>query len=59
MKVKDFIEHLQTLDQEKDIHTVYDTYFVYAPEVEVAEEDYEMCDGTFKYRKGDYLIIAG
>lgn len=59
MKVKEFIEHLQTLDQEKDIHIVYDTYYVYAPEVEVAEEDFEMRDGTFEYRKGDYLIKAG
>lgn len=59
MKVCEFIELLETLDQEKDIHIVYDTYYVYAPEVEVAEEDYEMRDGTFKYRKGDYLIIAG
>ena len=59
MKVYEFIKLLETLDQEKDIHIVYDTYYVYAPEVEVAEEDFEMRDGTFKYRKGDYLIIVG
>ena len=59
MKVYEFIKQLETLDQEKDIHIVYDTYYVYEPEVEVAEEDFEMRDGTFKYRKGDYLIIAG
>lgn len=59
MKVYEFIKLLETLDQEKDIHIVYDTYYVYAPEVEVAEEDFEMRDDTFKYRKGDYLIIVG
>lgn len=58
MKVYEFIKLLETLDQEKDIHIVYDTYYVYAPEVDVAEEDYEMRDGTFKYRKGDYFIVG-
>lgn len=59
MKVKEFIEHLKTLDQDKDIHIVYDCYCVFDPEVEVAEDDWEKRDGTFEYRKGDYLIKAG
>ena len=52
-------EHSNKRYQDKDIHIVYDTYFVYDPEVEVAEDDYEMRDGTFKYREGYYLMIAG
>lgn len=59
MKVKEFIEYLQTLDQDKDIHIVYDTYLVFDPEVSIADEDWELDDKTFKYRKGDYLIEVG
>ena len=56
MKVKEFIEHLQTLDQDKDIHIVYDGYYVFDPEVSIADEDWELGNEMFKYRKGDYLI---
>ena len=59
MKVKEFIEHLQTLDQDRDIHLVYDYYYVFDPEVSIANEDWELDDKTFKYRKGDYLIQVG
>lgn len=59
MKVKEFIEHLQTLDQDKDIHIVCDTYYVFDPEVSIADEDLDLDDKTFKYRKGDYLIEVG
>lgn len=59
MKVKEFIEHLRTLDQDRDIHIVYDTYYVFDPEVSIADEDWELNDKTFKYRKGDYLIQVG
>lgn len=59
MKVKEFIEHLQTLDQDKDIYVVYDSFLVFDPEVSIADEDWDLDDKTFKYRKGDYLIQAG
>lgn len=59
MKVKEFIEHLQTLDQDKDIYVVYDSFFVFDPEVSIADEDWELGDKTFEYKKGDYLIQVG
>lgn len=59
MKVKEFIEHLQTLDQDRDIYIVYDTYYVFDPEVLIADEDWVLDDKTFKYKKGDYLIQVG
>lgn len=59
MKVKEFIEHLRTLDQDKDIHIVYDCYYVFDPEVSIADENWELGDKTFKYRKGDYLMEVG
>ena len=59
MKVKEFIEHLRTLDQDKDIHIVYDGYLVFDPEVSIADEDWGLGDKTFNYSKGDYLIEAG
>lgn len=59
MKVKEFIEYLQTLDQDKDIYVVYDSFLVFDPEVSIADEDWELDDKTFKYRKGDYLIEVG
>ena len=59
MKVKEFIEHLQTLDQDKDIHIVYDSYYVFEPEVLIADEDWDFDDKIVKYSKGDYLIEVG
>ena len=59
MKVKEFIEYLQTLDPDKDIYVVYDSFLVFDPEVSIADEDWELDDKTFKYRKGDYLIEVG
>jgi hypothetical protein len=59
MKVKEFIEYLQTLDQDKDIHIVYDCYYVFDPEVSIADEDWELGNNMFKYREGDYLIEVG
>ena len=59
MKVKEFIEHLRTLDQDKDIHIVYDGYYVFDPEVSIADENWELGNEMFKYRKGDYLIEVG
>lgn len=59
MKVKEFIEHLQTLDQDKDIYVVYDSFLVFDPEVSIADEDWDLGDKTFKYRNGDYLMEVG
>lgn len=60
MKVKEYIEYLQTLDQDKDIYVVYDGFLVFDPLVDdVADDDCPRKDGTFEYRKGDYLIKAG
>lgn len=59
MKVKEFIEHLRTLDQDKDIHIVYDYYYVFDPVVSIADEDWDLGNEMFKYRKGDYLIEVG
>ena len=59
MKVKEFIEHLRTLDQDKDIHIVYDSYCVFDPEITIAEEDWQRRDGSFEYKTGDYLMEVG
>lgn len=59
MKVKEFIEHLQTLDQDKDIYVVYDSFLVFDPEVSIADEDWDLGNEMFKYRKGNYLIEIG
>jgi hypothetical protein len=56
MKVKEFIKHLQTLDQEKDIHIVYECSYVFDPEISIANDDWIVDDKTFVYKKGDYLI---
>ncbi len=56
MKVKEFIEQLQQLDQEKDIWIIYDTYSVWEPEVEIIKDN----DSFAKPGKvGDYAMWAG
>lgn len=58
MKVKEFIEQLQQLDQEKDIWLIYDTYMVWEPEVEVIKETDSF--GKDKGAEvGDYVMWAG
>lgn len=61
MKVKEFIRQLEQLDQEKEIFVIYDSFSLFDPEVEVADEDscrlhYLEQKGL---REGDYVIIAG
>lgn len=60
MKVKDLIEHLQTLDQEKGIWVRYDTYIYFAP-IPDSEAEKDGTEGHYdeNVRKGDYIIIAG
>jgi hypothetical protein len=47
IKVKDFIAHLETLDQEKLIYVEYDSYITFAPTPDGVDED------------GNYRIVAG
>lgn len=47
IKVKDFIAHLKTLDQEKLIYVEYDSCVTFAPTPDVVDEE------------GNYKIIAG
>lgn len=47
IKVKDFIAHLKTLDQEKLIYVEYDGCYTFAPTPDMVDED------------GNYKIIAG
>lgn len=56
MKVKEFIQQLQQLDQEKDIWIVYDTFAAWEPEVEVIDEDHNNADAG---KVGDYVMWAG
>jgi hypothetical protein len=59
MKVKEFIEHLQTLDQERNIWVRYDGFHFYEPVVDEEDnvrgweaEEYESQD----IQEGDYTI---
>ena len=58
MKVKDFIERLQVLDQDKDIWIVYDGgYTANPPKIEIEEEGFtEMIDRGNEVKKGDYTL---
>lgn len=57
MKVKELIEHLQTLDPEKGIWVRYDGYAFFPPiPSEFAEEDDVSEEKGIK--EGDYIIPA-
>jgi hypothetical protein len=67
MKVKELIEQLQKLDQEKSIWIIYDCYLALKPEVRdgvLSEEDAEYYrnngwrGGDYDVKAGDYAIIA-
>lgn len=61
MKVKELIEYLQTLDQEKNIWQMYDPPYA-CGEVEVTHlvGDDAIYAGLFdKVEVGDYAIISG
>ena len=63
MKVKEFIEYLQTLDQEANVWVMYDPPFSCGePEVTNLvgeEEDYAKMFSGDGVRAGDYAIICG
>lgn len=59
MKVKEFIELLQTLDQDKDIWMTYNDsgYIVNPPTITPEEEGFrEMIERGNEVKKGDYLL---
>lgn len=58
MKVKEFIERLQALDQDKDIWIVYDSgYTANTPKIEIEKEWFtEMIDRGNEVKKGDYTL---
>lgn len=63
-KVKELIEELKKLDQEKGIWVVYDGYCAFPPlpdeEVDYgADEDDAERFSELGMKKGDYLIVAG
>lgn len=55
MKVRELIEKLQELDQEKDIHLIYDCYTELSIDIEQVEPDDVVAD---KCKVGDYVIKA-
>ena len=61
MTVKELIEHLQTLDQDKNIWVFYDypcSAFEPIPD-ETAEEEAEIFFNEEGVKNGDYVITAG
>ena len=60
MTVREYIEHLQTLDQDKGIWVIYDTYFAFDPTPDdVADNGDEKLHGRKGLKAGDYVITAG
>lgn len=61
MKVRDFVEYLQTLDQERGIWVAYD--FPYAMMEPIPDEragyEHEERFGEKGVRRGDYVIDVG
>lgn len=51
MKVKELIEQLQKLDQEKNIWVLYDTFIPQEPEFEICTES----DAIQDCEAGDYI----
>ena len=59
MKVKELIEHLQTLDQERNIWVSYDGIFFYEPVVDEKENVTKWDAEEYKeqgIKEGDYTI---
>ena len=60
MKVKEFIEQLQYLDQERDIWILRNNsgYAIDAPQIETEKEGFvEMIERGNEVKKGDYLLV--
>lgn len=60
MKIKDIIQELQTLDQEKELKWLYDSFETYEFNIEEVEQQEKEHNSQFKrWNKGDYLIRIG
>jgi hypothetical protein len=60
MTVRELIEHLQTLDQDKGIWVRYDGFFYFSPEPDDVAGDEDKRNGKKEgVKKGDYIINAG
>ena len=60
MKVKELIEELKKLDQEKGIWVLYDYYDIFEPiPDDVADEECERQFNNIGVELGDYIISAG
>ena len=58
MTVRELIEHLQTLDQDRGVWVCYDTFCWFPPVPDdTATMDFEVYGDVVK--KGDYVITAG
>lgn len=58
MKVCDFISFLQSLDPDKNIWCIYDTYSLYELDLEVESGEHEhLFKNGLDY--GDYVFIVG
>ena len=58
MTVRELIEHLQTLDQDRGVWVCYDTFCWFPPVPDdTATMDIEVYGDVVK--KGDYVITAG
>ena len=57
MKVRELIEELQKLDQERNIWLVYDLYLAYEPFPRTANEfEVGINNNDFVVEEGDYVI---
>lgn len=58
MKVKELIEHLQKLDQEKGIWVCYDLCYYLPPVPNRTADADDVEEGEGEVKEGDYLIPA-
>ena len=56
--VKQFIEELQKLDQNKPIWVYYDSYNAFEPEVAVSDGTDYTYENSEIINKDDYIIVA-
>lgn len=63
MKVRELIEHLQTLDPERNVWVIYDTYMAYEPDFSEIITEVDAMYFSRKYtvppQKGDYKMEVG
>lgn len=61
MTVRELIEYLKTLDQDKGIWVEYDSYMVFppTPDATFLSHDIDEQNERLGVKEGDYKIIAG